>query len=947
MLATSLCLSALLQAAAPNVSDLDVVWTTPSADSSGSMPLGNGDLGLNLWVEPTGEVVFLLSKTDAWSDNGRLLKLGRIRLTLTPVPDLAGFEQRLDLAHGAIRVRMGDATVRIWVDANAPVVRLDLASETPRAATAALEVWRTADRALEGRELFSAYGMNGSPEPVIVRPDTVLTAPDRLLWCHRNEHSVYPLTMRLQSLDGLVPPDADPLLHRTFGGALEGAGFTVADPRTLQAAPAREHHLRLTALCAQTPTLDAWTARLDALRARDNPEAWDGHTRWWTAFWQRSWIRVTCPEPVRASGAVTIADIPLRIGADSDGANRFHGAIARAWLLSRAVSEAELQRLATQPDGLAGDPAMVGDWRFAKAVDGAYPNAGSGRPARIVGDVIAVDGPAGQAVRLDGRGYLEIDNGPDLNLTKAMTLAAWIAPDQLGGGGARIIDRTRAGTADGYLLDTWPGNSLRMILKANTLRHDAKMAPGQWVMVAATYDLATGEQRLYVGGKPVAAAQLGARSEGERDDVGFVVSQGYALQRFITACAGRGGAPIKFNGSIFTVDSRETNEVYDPDYRRWGGPYWFQNTRLAYWPMLRAGDLEMLQPLFRMYLDALPLAEARTRHYFGHGGAFFPETMTFWGAYANENYGWRRDGKPAGQVDNAYIRYYYDGALELLTLMLAAWDHGRDEALLQDQLMPFARAVLAFYDEHYERVNGKLRIAPSQALETWQKANDPLPPIAGLHCTLDLLLALPAGVTAADRERWSKLRAELPPLPQDAAVLLPAAEILENSKNSENPELYAIFPYHLYGVRLPDLELARTTFERRRVKRTGGWTQDAIQAAYLGLTEQAAHDVIQNFATHHGGSRFPAFWGPNFDWIPDQDHGGVAMLALQAMLVQEVGEKVLLLPAWPESWDVSFRLHAGANTIVTGEVRGGQVQQLVVQPPVRERDVETLSGYDG
>ncbi len=955
MLAASLCLGTLLQAALaapPPVSDLDVVWTTPSADSSGSMPLGNGDLGLNLWVEPSGEVVFLLSKTDAWSDNGRLLKLGRVRVKLAPAPTLDGFEQRLDLAHGALAVRFGDeATIRVWVDANAPVVRLDVNSATPRAATAALEIWRTAERRLEGRELFSAYGLNSSPEPVIVRPDTILAAPGRLLWCHRNEHSVYPASLRLQGLDGLVPPEADPLLHRTFGGALEGEGFQAVDPQTLVAPPAREHHLRLVGLGAQTPTLDDWTAQLERLRAdaaaQDPADAWTAHTAWWEAFWQRSWIRVECPTPVAADEAITIADIPLRIGADSEGQNRFHGGLARAWLLSRALSEEEVVRLAQQPDGLAGDPAVLGDWSFAAAVDGAYPNAAGGRAAQVVGQVSEIDGPAGKAVRLDGRGYLEVANAPDLNLTRALTLAAWIAPDQLGAGGARIIDRTRAGTADGYLLDTWPGNSLRMILKAGTLRHDAKLQPGRWVLVAATFDGVSGRQRLYVDGRPAAAAAIGAiGGERERHDPGFVVSQGYALQRFITACAGRGGAPIKFNGSIFTVDSRETNEVFDPDYRRWGGPYWFQNTRLAYWPMLRAGDLEMLQPLFRMYLAALPLAEARTRHYFGHGGAFFPETMTFWGGYADENYGWHREGKPVGQVDNTYIRYYYDGALELLALMLAAWDHARADDLLQAQLLPFARAILSFYDEHYERVNGKLHIAPSQALETWQHANDPLPPNAGLHRTLDLLLALPIGPTATDRQTWTRLRAELPPIPQGEAdgqpVLLPAAEILENTRNSENPELYAIFPYHLYGVGLPDLALARTTFAQRRVKRTGGWTQDAIQAAYLGLTDQAAHDVVQNFATHHGGSRFPAFWGPNYDWIPDQDHGGVAMLALQSMLLQEVGEKLLLLPAWPANWDVAFKLHAGANTVVEGEWREGALQHLAVRPSQRAKEVEVM-----
>ena len=49
--------------------DYDVIWDSPSNDSSGSMPLGNGDLGVNAWVEPSGDLVLLLSKTDAWSEN--------------------------------------------------------------------------------------------------------------------------------------------------------------------------------------------------------------------------------------------------------------------------------------------------------------------------------------------------------------------------------------------------------------------------------------------------------------------------------------------------------------------------------------------------------------------------------------------------------------------------------------------------------------------------------------------------------------------------------------------------------------------------------------------------------------------------------------------------------------------------------------------------------------
>ena len=66
----------------------NVVWTTPSEDSRGSMPLGNGDIGLNVWVEKSGDLLFYISKADAWSDDVQgpkgLLKLGRVRVKLLP-----------------------------------------------------------------------------------------------------------------------------------------------------------------------------------------------------------------------------------------------------------------------------------------------------------------------------------------------------------------------------------------------------------------------------------------------------------------------------------------------------------------------------------------------------------------------------------------------------------------------------------------------------------------------------------------------------------------------------------------------------------------------------------------------------------------------------------------------------------------------------------------------
>jgi len=120
-----------------------------------------------------------------------------------------------------------------------------------------------------------------------------------------------------------------------------------------------------------------------------------------------------------------------------------------------------------------------------------------------------------------------------------------------------------------------------------------------------------------------------------------------------------------------------------------------------------------------------------------------------------------------------------------------------------------------------------------------------------------------------------------------------------------------------------------------------GWQQDAIQAAMVGKTEDAAKMVTDNFTTHHEGSRFPAFWGPNYDWIPDQDHGSVNMRALQNMLIQAEGDKILLFPAWPASWNVDFKVHAPKNTTVEGRFRNGKIEELNVFPESRRKDIIT------
>lgn len=431
------------------------------------------------------------------------------------------------------------------------------------------------------------------------------------------------------------------------------------------------------------------------------------------------------------------------------------------------------------------------------------------------------------------------------------------------------------------------------------------------------------------------------------------VSRGYQLQRFINACAGRGNMPIKFNGSIFNVDLqkpiRGINEPYDADFRDWGPCYWWQNTRLPYWSMLHSGDFQLMKPLFKMYMDALPLAKYRTNKYYGHKGAYFPETMYFWGTWNLDNYGDDRSGKPDGLSDNQYIRYEWQGGIELVAMMLDYYEFTSDSIFLKNSLMPFASEIIDFYRSHYQKgADEKIIFDPAQALETyWEGTINPMPELAGLKTIASKFITIDdKHIDKTFKNKCSNLLSELAEIPVGEAdggkVLLPA-EQLGSKHNVENPELYAIFPYRLFGVGKPDLEIAARTYEQRIHKDYKGWQQDAIQAALLGNTSDAALMVSDNFSTPHEGSRFPAFWGPNYDWVPDQDHGNVNMRALQNMLIQTDGDDILLFPAWPKTWDVDFKLHAPQNTVVEGEFRNGELLKLTVSPESRRKDIRILS----
>ncbi|MDO9542668.1 MAG: DUF5703 domain-containing protein, partial [Kiritimatiellia bacterium] len=185
----------------------NVVWDSPSTNAMGSMPLGNGDIALNVWAEEGGDLWCYIAKADAWDGGNNLIKAGCVRFSLNPNPFSKGrpFRQELKLAQGEIVIQAGQGdsavTMRIWVDANHPVIHLESESKTLFSMRASVEMpWRTGDVFLPAEK-------------------------NRVAWYHRNTNSSWSAWMKQQGLESLIPKLSDPLLNRTFGALMKGKGM--------------------------------------------------------------------------------------------------------------------------------------------------------------------------------------------------------------------------------------------------------------------------------------------------------------------------------------------------------------------------------------------------------------------------------------------------------------------------------------------------------------------------------------------------------------------------------------------------------------------------------------------------------------------------------------------------------------------------------------------------
>lgn len=425
------------------------------------------------------------------------------------------------------------------------------------------------------------------------------------------------------------------------------------------------------------------------------------------------------------------------------------------------------------------------------------------------------------------------------------------------------------------------------------------------------------------------------------------IARNYELFRYMLGCNAYGEYPTKFNGGLFTFDPIYVHpqNPFTPDFRCWGGgTMTAQNQRLIYWPMLKSGDTDMMVSQFDTYMRMLPGAVARCKHYWGHPGAAFEEQIESFGLPNPAEYGDHSNGEDPSWMNNLWLEYQWDTALEFVQMILEANEYA---GMNIDKYRDFIRETVCFYDEHYRYLarkrgaadlteNGKLILYPSAGCETYKMAYNASSVIAALKYVTQTINNRHGGLAAWGLDSTMVNRIPDIPLRQiNGETCIAPAEVWQRIQNEESTQLYPVFPWRIYGLGRPDIDIARNTYFDddwvQKMRKAKGWKQDNIWAADLGILHDAVRLCKEKFAD--GPHRFPTFWERGFDWTPDHNRGGSAMIGLQEMLLQEKPDgELMIFPCWPKEWNCEYRLCATGNRVVDAKIVDGNISGDVSKP---------------
>jgi alpha-L-fucosidase 2 len=381
----------------------------------------------------------------------------------------------------------------------------------------------------------------------------------------------------------------------------------------------------------------------------------------------------------------------------------------------------------------------------------------------------------------------------------------------------------------------------------------------------------------------------------------------YYLSTYMIAAAGFGNYPAHFINGVFRATQ---------DQSKWSNAYWYWNQRDVYLSFLASDHSDLIDRHNNLYSRNYNALKAYTQTRYGVDGLWVPETM-----------GW--DGNARGTTGSDYTKNILSTGYEAAYSMYMRYRYTNDTNYLQNVAYPFMRETAKFYSAMltHDTTNNTYYMANSNSHETYWNVRNAITDLAAVRSIFPLTIQVSQqlGVDSGLRSTWQNVLDHLVPYVVSNGAYQPHQPPISQTRNNENVSAELIWPYDVTGIGYSDYQTAVNTWNQRPFPYGNVWSNDAVQAARLGLGDQAYNGMktmLQKYQNYPNGMTNNT--NGVFEYL------GVHLTALNESLLQSYNDKIRVFPAVPtdSSFVGKFTLLAKDGFLVSSEREAGEIKYV-------------------
>jgi hypothetical protein len=381
----------------------------------------------------------------------------------------------------------------------------------------------------------------------------------------------------------------------------------------------------------------------------------------------------------------------------------------------------------------------------------------------------------------------------------------------------------------------------------------------------------------------------------------------YYLASYVIGAGGYGTYPFHFINGVFRATQDNT---------KWSNAYWYWNQRDVYNSFFASNHGDLMSVFDAMYSNAASALKAYTMTRYGINGIWVPETM-----------GW--NGNADGTVNSDWTKNIYSTGTEAAENMYRQYLYSGDNGYLTTTAYPFIRDVANFYQSKLsvDGTSGQYYMASSNAHETYWNVQNAITDLAAVRSLFPIAIQTSnkLGVDTALAAGWQTVLDHLAPYPTDGTSYLPHDPPTVADQNDENVACELIWPYGVTGIGASDYAMALNTWNHRPHPYDNVWANDAIQAARLGLGDEALHGMETMLGKYQS---YPNGMTNNTNGV--FEYFGVHLSVMNEALLQSYSGTIRVFPASPSdpSFVGRFTLAAEGGFLVSSEKEAGDIKYV-------------------